>query len=47
MVMIVTRFLPVSHENEGGNTVEGGHQKVCNGNIDKEVIGHTPHSSVS
>ena len=38
--------LPVSHEDEGGDEVEGGHAEVRDGQVHKEVVGHAPHPPV-
>ena len=38
---------PISHVDEGEDGVEGGHHHVCDGQVQEEVVCHTPHSSVS
>ena len=38
--------LPVPHVDEGEDTVEGGHQHVSHGQVQQEVVGHTPHSTM-
>ena len=40
-------YAPVSHEDEARDAVEGRHAEVCHGQIDQEVVGHVPHTSVS
>ena len=39
--------LPVSHEDEGGDTVEGDHAQVGNGQVHQEVVCYAPHAPVS
>ena len=37
---------PVSHVDEGEGGVESGHEDVGEGEVEQEVVGHAPHSSV-
>jgi len=39
--------LPVPHEDEGEDAVEGGHHDVCHGEVEEVVIGGAPHPFVS
>ena len=39
--------IPVTHKQKGGDAVEGRHEKVGQSEVNKEVIGDTPHRSVS
>ena len=36
-------YLPVSHVDEGEGGVESGHEDVGEGEVEQEVVGHTPH----
>ena len=38
---------PISHVDKGEDGVEGGHHHVRDGQVQEEVVRHTPHSSVS
>ncbi len=39
--------LPISHEDEGGDAVEGDHAEVRYGQVHKEVVRHAPHPPVA
>ena len=39
-------ILPVPHVDKGEDTVEGGHEDVRHGQVQQEVVGHTPHAAV-
>ena len=37
---------PVPHVDEGEGSVQGGHEDVGEGEVEQEVVCHTPHSSM-
>ena len=39
--------LLVPHEYEGGDTVEGGDEKIREGEREEEIVGHRPHFFMS
>ena len=39
--------IPVTHKQKGGDAVECRHEKVGQSEVNEEVIGDTPHRSVS
>ena len=39
--------LPVPHEDEAGDAVEGGHPQVCQDKVHQEVVRQAPHAPVS
>ena len=36
--------VPVSHEDKWGNTVECGHHKICQGEVEQEIVCYAPHT---
>ena len=38
---------PVPHVDEGEGSVQGGHEDVGEGEVEQEVVCHTPHSPMS
>ena len=43
---LAASHLPIPHENEGGEAVQGGYQQVRHGHVQQEVVGNAPHGSV-
>ena len=39
-------MLPVPHVDKREDAVEGGHEDVCHGQVQQEVVGHAPHAAV-
>ena len=37
---------PISHEDEGGDHLDGGDEEVGDGQGEKEVVGDCPHGAV-
>ena len=47
LVLISSVSTPVSHVDEGGDAVEGGHANISHGQVDQEVVSNTSHPPVS
>ena len=43
----ITYDVPISHVDEGEDAVEGRHEDVRHGQVQQEIVGHTPHAAVS